>query len=114
MVKSVVNRRSRRPSDYVLGVFALLLAAWGSTWLHLALSQEESERHLERGRHWVRTLSLTDLALFTEARYTRHLSMADRHSAFQDHPMALEHFPSGSLVAPPPHLTPPERSGARP
>jgi hypothetical protein len=23
------------------------------------------------------------------------------HSAFQDHPMALEHFPSGSLVLPP-------------
>ncbi len=46
-------------------------------------------------------LGLTDLALFTEARYTRHPSMADLHSAFQDHPLALEHFPSGSLVAPP-------------
>ncbi len=52
----------------------------------------------------VRSLGLTDLALFTEARYTRHLSQADRHSAFQDHPTALEHFPSGSLIAPPRHL----------
>lgn len=50
-------------------------------------------------------LGLTDLALFTEARYTRHLSLADLHSAFQDHPMALEHFPSGSLVPPPRRLT---------
>ena len=59
----------------------------------------ESER-LERGS-LVRTLQLTDLCLFTEARYTRHPAMADRFSAFQDHPVALEHFPSGSLVTPP-------------
>jgi hypothetical protein len=42
--------------------------------------------------------------LFTEARYTRHPSQADLHSAFQDHPMAFEHFPTGSLIGPPPHL----------
>jgi len=46
----------------------------------------------------VRSLDLTDLALFTEARYTRHPSQADLHSPFQDHPFALEHFPTGSLV----------------
>lgn len=50
-----------------------------------------------------RRLGLTDLALFTEARYTRHPSQADLHSAFQDHPLALEHFPSGSLIVPHPH-----------
>jgi hypothetical protein len=49
----------------------------------------------------VAELDLTDLALFTEARYTRHLSQADLHSGFQDHPMGLEHFPSGSLYTPP-------------
>lgn len=48
-----------------------------------------------------RKLMLTDLCLFTEARYTRHPSMADLHTPFQDHPASLEHFPSGSLVAPP-------------
>jgi hypothetical protein len=52
----------------------------------------------------VADLGLTDLSLFTEARYTRHLAQADLHTAFQDHPLAIEHFPSGSLVAPPPHL----------
>lgn len=51
-------------------------------------------------RQQVSELELTDLCLFTEARYTRHLSQADLHSAFQDHPVALEHFPSGSLVTP--------------
>lgn len=49
----------------------------------------------------VRELSLTDLALFPEARYTRHLSLADTHAPFQDHPMALEHFPAGTHTRPP-------------
>lgn len=48
-----------------------------------------------------RELMLTDLCLFTEARYTRNPSMADLHTPFQDHPVSLEHFPSGSLVSPP-------------
>lgn len=52
----------------------------------------------------VRTLGLTDLCLFTEARYTRHPSQADLFTAFQDHPAALEHFPSGSLLTPPAFL----------
>ena len=57
----------------------------------------------------VRQLGLTDLCLFTEARYTRHPSQADLNTAFQDHPLSFEHFPSGSLVNPPmprePHAT---------
>lgn len=48
----------------------------------------------------VSALGLTDIALFSEARYTRHPSQADRHSAFQDHPGSMEHFPTGSFVAP--------------
>ena len=46
-------------------------------------------------------LQLTDLAIWTESRYTRHPSQADRFSPFQDIPAALEHFPAGSLVVPP-------------
>ena len=49
----------------------------------------------------VRMLELTDLCLFTEASYTRHLSQADMHTPFQDSPMSLDHFPSGSIVRPP-------------
>lgn len=55
-------------------------------------------------RALVRKLSLTDLCLFTEARYTRNPSMADPHSSFQDNPMSFDHFPSGALVVLPPHL----------
>lgn len=53
-------------------------------------------------REIVRSLELTDLAIWTEARYTRHPSQADFFSAFQDFPGSLEHFPAGSIVAPPP------------
>jgi len=49
----------------------------------------------------VRDYGLTDLCLFTEANYTRHISQADLHTAFQDSPLAFEHFPSGALVMPP-------------
>ncbi len=59
-------------------------------------------------REIVRQWQLSDLCLFTEARYTRHPAMADLHGAFQDHPVALEHFPTGSLV-PPPRLRPGDR-----
>ena len=52
-------------------------------------------------REIVEKYDLTDLCLFTEARYTRNPAMADLMAPFQDHPMSLEHFPSGSLVAPP-------------
>lgn len=48
----------------------------------------------------VRTLRLTDLSLWTEARYTRHPSQADLFTPFQTAPSALEHFPSGSWVPP--------------
>lgn len=45
-------------------------------------------------------LELSDFALFTEARYLRHPSQADLHSAFQDHPLSFDHFPGGSLILP--------------
>ena len=49
----------------------------------------------------VKKLALTDLCLFTEAPYTRHLSQADNFSAFKDSPLVFEHYPSGSLTLPP-------------
>jgi hypothetical protein len=54
---------------------------------------------LEQGR-LVRELGLTDLCLSAEANYTRHLSQADYSAAFQDHPVSLEHFPSGTWLRP--------------
>ena len=49
----------------------------------------------------VARLGLTDFVIWTEARYSRHPSQADFFSAFQDFPSSLDHFPAGSVIAPP-------------
>jgi hypothetical protein len=69
--------------------------------LHGVIVSSSARDRLNTTKTLTEVLGLTDIALFTEARYTRHRSMADLHSAFQDAPMAIEHFPAGSLIAPP-------------
>ena len=69
--------------------------------VHASLTRKANIGPLKEKSEIVRSLGLTDLCLFTEASYTRHLSQADFHTAFQNSPLSLEHFPSGSLVMPP-------------
>jgi hypothetical protein len=69
--------------------------------VHSSLQQRTAFPGLTEKRELVRNLELTDLCLFTEANYTRHLTQADWHAPFQDHPVSFEHFPSGSLLQPP-------------
>ncbi|GAB4491274.1 MAG: hypothetical protein OHK006_25010 [Thermodesulfovibrionales bacterium] len=90
--------------------FLALLAVLSAILLGLALqagakTAEWKARDLPEHRRIARALGLTDLALWTEARYTRHPSQADFFSAFQDFPASFEHFPAGSLVAPPAALS---------
>lgn len=72
----------------------LLLAA------HAALTGREQSAADTGSAELARRLGLTDLCLFTEARYTRHPAMADLHSPFQDAPASFDYFPSGSLLMP--------------
>jgi hypothetical protein len=81
------------------GLLALLATVAHAVIRQAALAEAQARR-AER----VEALLLTDLCLFTEARYTRHPSQADLHTPFQDHPQSLDHFPSGSLLGPPPTL----------
>ena len=74
----------------------------GCLFAHSLYRQKMDAGQLQEKISLVRNLGLADLCLFTEASYTRHLSLSDFHTAFQDSPMALEHFPSGSLVIHPP------------
>lgn len=67
---------------------------------HASVRRRDAADEWQRMRQVVENFQLTDVAVFTEARYTRHPSQADLSSAFQEHPLALEHFPSGSLVPP--------------
>lgn len=68
------------------------------------ISIERKKETLSAKRVLVRELMLTDLAVWTEARYTRHPSQADLFTAFQDYPASIEHFPAGSIIAPPEHI----------
>jgi len=90
-----------RKSDFFLLYLCACLLLLSATAFDSIRVQELSAVELQQRARMVQELGLTDLALFTEARYTRHLSQSDLHSAFQDHPMALEHFPSGSIYLPP-------------
>ena len=90
-----------RHSGLFLTYIAVQIVLLGFAFTHAAFKRNADVKKLSYERQMVKDLGLTDLCLFTEASYTRHLSQADMNTAFQDSPMALEHFPSGSLVIPP-------------
>ncbi|HEY6871200.1 MAG TPA: hypothetical protein VI298_00605 [Geobacteraceae bacterium] len=90
-----------RNSTSFIAVTSVNLALFALFMLHGRYSRGNEAALLKPCADLVKRLRLTDLCLFTEARYTRNPAMADSHAPFQDHPVALEHFPSGSLVTPP-------------
>lgn len=81
---------------YLLTTIGLMIV------LCLVLSRSDQSVDLIAQRQLVEHLGLTDLALCSEARYTRHPSQADIFTPFQDFPGSLEHFPTGSLLVPEP------------
>jgi hypothetical protein len=101
-----------RPSSFALAGLGLLIVALAAALADAACLRQARAADIAAMRDLVARLGLTDLALFTEARYTRHPSQADLHSAFQDHPLAFEHFPSGSVL--PPRRASLDRSTASP
>lgn len=87
-----------RRSTLVFAGLGLLMLGLAGAWVHAgAVARREAVRMAGTAR-LVAGARLTDLALFTEARYTRHPSMADLHTAFQDAPMSFEHFPAGTFA----------------
>ena len=100
-----------RNADLFAGFVALGVVLIGLMLVDAAASRRIDEKAGQQRRAIVGALTLTDLCLSTETRSTRHPSLADLHTPFQDHPLALDRFPSGSLMALPPHLRPGE--GAR-
>lgn len=97
------NRKAEVFLLFIAFFFVLLLACIS----HAAISRSARVWEFREMAAMAQRYTLTDLALFTEARYTRNPSLADYYAAFQAHPMALEHFPSGSIVGPPEHLSGP-------
>lgn len=87
---------------------ALLLVASFDLMLAAMTGVKASERQKSMGARasTVRSLGLTDLSLWTEARYTRNPTQTDFFSPFQDLPGGMEHFPAGAIIAVPAHLYP--------
>ena len=94
----------RRKSYVFLLFIAVQVALLGAMLLHASTRRELDGTLLEQKREVAEHLALTDICLFTDARYARHPSMADFATPFQDYPLSLDHFPSGSLMNVPPHL----------
>lgn len=94
-------RLSVRKSNLCLAMLGIGILLLGLMFTHASVRRQADMPAIDYLNWVVRNLELTDLCLFTEARYTRHLSQADLHSAFQDHPVSLEHFPTGSIAGPP-------------
>lgn len=90
-----------RKSNLFLIYLAINIILLFVMFTHASLKKKADMESLQEKAEMVRMLELTDLCLFTEASYTRHLSQSDFHTPFQDSPMSLEHFPSGSIVMPP-------------
>ena len=89
-----------RPS-YNLLILLLVLVMLGSAVGHSGLTRKLWQvdnfvilRSLTAG------LGLSDLALSTEARYTRHPAVSDPVVVSMDHPGAIDHFPSTFFWAP--------------
>lgn len=99
-----------RNADLFAGFLALGVLLVGLMLADAAVSRRLDEGVVRQRRAIVGTLTLTDLCLSTETRSTRHPSLADLHTPFQDHPLALDRFPSGSLMVLPPHLRPVEEA----
>jgi hypothetical protein len=68
----------------------------------------------QSNRRLVREMLLTDLALSTGTSYCRHPSQTDLFAPYGDHPSAIEHFPAGSIMAPPAVSTPSTATGPGP
>lgn len=90
----------RRPTTPVFAALGVLAAVFAVQMLQAGLRSPTERTRLAAEADLVARLGLSDLSLFTEARYTRHPALADLATAFQDNPMSFEHFPSGSFVAP--------------
>lgn len=87
-----------RPS-YIFALFFTSLIGINFSFF-LLLNGSDQRSSIEQMNHVTRLSGLTDPSYTTEARYTRHPGLTDTLVPFMDHPGALEHFPSSSMLAP--------------
>jgi len=97
-----------RKSDVYFGCLAVGVCLFCLMLIHAFHAAWEKTPSVNARKALVEQYGLTDLCLFTDAQYTRNPATADLATAFRDHPVSLEHFPSGSIVPPPRRFLNPE------
>jgi hypothetical protein len=93
-----------RKSDLFLLWLAVNICALVIVFVHAHYRERNDASFLKERVSMVNRYELTDLCLFTDAQYTRNPAVTDLSAPFQDHPVSMEHFPSGSIMSPPPQL----------
>lgn len=94
-----------RKSTVFLGSIALGILVFVLLCIHALYADHKRSHAVKERLRIAEQYGLTDLCLFTDARYSRNPAMADIATPFQDHPISLEHFPSGSIISPPAKAT---------
>ena len=89
-----------RPYHYLVLAVLLLCIGINLIFFHMREARMYWNDRVKENQSITAILGLSDLALSTEARYIRHLSLSDFFSAFQDTPSGFDLFPSGSFVHP--------------
>jgi hypothetical protein len=89
-----------RKSTWLFGYLALLVLVSVFCAIRSAGGAGENARIDARNADVVRRVGLSDLCIVTDANYTRHPAVSTYGAAFQDSPLVMEHFPSGSLINP--------------
>ena len=90
-----------RPALVFSLLLCLLLALDGALFVDGLNRRKAEDATLAQLEVATSALGLTDLAVATEARYTRHPAVSDPMAPFMDHPGAIEHFPTGAFWQPP-------------
>ena len=90
-----------RPAYAACGLFCALLLFAGFLYGDATKKGRAWDQQLVLLQKVVSDLRLSDLALSTEARYTRHPAVSDSGVIGMDHPGGLDHFPSTLAFAPP-------------
>lgn len=95
------SRPASRSSSRLLVLLAFFLLATLFVVREQGRCRQEQEGRIGIARSVVASLGLSDLALASEARYTRHPLASDPLVVGMDHPGAVDRFPSTLFWAPP-------------
>ena len=93
-----------RKADLFLLWLAVNIRGLAVLFVHAYYREQNDAPFLNERVSTVNEYERMDLCVFADAQYTRNPTIADFSAAFQDHPVSLEHFLSGSIISPPAQL----------